>query len=111
MIFKGATKTMKTEKGHRTLSSVSLFIVGLYCLFNSLLMLEVMYAKGTLSAFADTVFFIDLFTWHVYGLFAIISFIIKVSEKNKYSKLNVFLHLIFMLISFFEIYWMIQKAF
>ncbi len=101
---------MKTEKRHSGFSAVSLFIVALYCLLNSLLMFEWMYTKGTLSAFADTVFFIDLFTWHIYGLFAIISFLIKVSKKNS-SKRYSFLHLIFMLISFFEIYWIIQNAF
>ena len=102
---------MKTESENRKSSVASLFIVGFYCLINTVFMCEYFVAKGTLSVFANIVFTIDLFTWHIYGLFAIISFIVKVFKKNQYSKLNIFLHLIFMMISLFEICYMIQIAF
>lgn len=71
--------------------------------------------QGTLSAFADIVFFVDLFTWHIYGIFAIVSFIVKVFMINKYkskcSIANVILHFMLMTVSFIEIYHMIQNAF
>ncbi len=101
---------MKAEKKHSVFSAISLSVVAVYCLINSLFMCEWFFTKGTLSVFANIVFSIDLFTWHIYGLFATISLFIKVSKKSS-TKRNCFLHLILMLISFFEIYWMIQNAF
>ena len=98
---------MKCENRKGSSSSISLCIVAVYCVLNSLFMCEYFLVNGTLSFFANIVFAIDLLTWHIYGLFAIISFIYKVFKKNKYSKLNIFLHLIFMVISFFEICYMI----
>ncbi len=101
---------MKSEKKSSGFSIISLCIVTVYFLINSLFVCEWLSSKGTLSVFSNIVFTIDLFTWHIYCLFATISFFVKVSKKNS-SKWNSFLHLIFMLISFFEIYWMIQNAF
>ena len=84
-------------------------------MLNSLLMLEWMNMRGTLSAFADVVFAIDLFTWHIYGIFAIISLIIKIFNAKdfcaKHTKLNIATHTVLMLISFAEIYILIQNGF
>lgn len=106
---------MKTESGFKRFSVISLGVVVVYFLLNGLLVLEWLNMQGTLSLFADVVFFIDLFTWHIYGLFAIISFIVKACSVNKYRSkglsLNVVLHFIFTIASFFEIYHMIQNAF
>ena len=106
---------MKSESKYKSLSSASLFIVALYCLFNSLLVLIWLNTRGTLSAFATVLFTVDLFTWHIYGLFAIITFIIKVSGRKEFRfkglDRNIILHFIFMVVSFLEIYHMMQNAF
>ncbi len=106
---------MKSESKYKSLSSASLFIVALYCLFNSLLVLIWLNTRGTLSAFATVLFTVDLFTWHIYVLFALITFIIKVSGRKYFSfkglDRNIILHFIFMVVSFLEIYHMMQNAF
>ena len=100
---------------YKRLSYFSLFVVTVYFILNSYLVLEWLNMQGILSAFADIVFLLDLFTWHIYGLFAIMSFIVKLFYRKKYESKslnrNIFLHFIFMMVSFFEIYHMIQNAF
>ena len=97
------------------LASASFFFVTVYFLLNTALMIEWMNMQGTLSVFADVVFTIDLFTWHIYGLFAIMGFLIRVyinkNESSNSSKIKTALHFILMLISFVEICHMIQNAF
>ncbi len=106
---------MKSESKYKSFSAVSLFVVTLYFLLNTVFVLEWINMQGTLSVFANAVFMMDLFTWHIYGAFAIISFIIKVIYSNKYSgkkvRLNIVLHFIFTVISLVEIYQMIQNGF
>lgn len=106
---------MKEKNRSIILSGFSLFTVTVYFLLNSAFMLEWYLAKGVLSAFSNAVFTLDLFTWHIYGLFAILTFIIRIFSVNRQSsraaRLNAVLHLVFMSISFFEIYYMIQIAF
>ena len=106
---------MKSESKYKSFSSVSIFVITVYFLLNTILVIEWLNMQGTLSAFADVVFFIDLFTWHIYGIFAIVSFIVKAfminKNKSKYSIANVILHFILMTVSFIEIYHMIQNAF
>ena len=58
------------------LASAGFFFVTVYFLLNTALLIEWMNMQGTLSVFADVVFTIDLFTWHIYGLFAIMGFLI-----------------------------------
>ena len=97
------------------LASASFFFVTVYFLMNTALLIEWLNMQGTLSAFASVAFTIDCFTWHIYGLFAVIGFLIRVYiDKNKssnHSKIKTALHFILMLISFVEICHMIQNAF
>ena len=103
---------MKSEMLRKSLSTFSLIVVAVYFLINSLLLLELLFVGGTLSVFADIVFAVDLFTWHIYGLFSIITFIIKITDTEfARSRANSALHLVFMILSFFEIFYFIQYAF
>ena len=106
---------MKSKERNNILSSFSLCVVTVYFVLNSLLMIEWLNMRVTLSMFADVVFGIDLFTWHIYGAFAIISLIIKIFNAkdfgNKGTKLNIAVHSVLMLISFAEIYMLIQNGF
>lgn len=93
----------------------SLVVVIVYFILNSILILEWLNMQGVLSFFADIAFAIDLFTWHIYGVFAIISLIVKIIKAKEFgtehTKLNIALHSVFMLISFTEIYMLMQNGF
>lgn len=105
---------MKYESRLRSLSSFSFFIVSLYFVLNSILVIEWLNMQGTLSAFANVVFTVDCFTWHIYGIIALVGFVIRVvgkKERNVSSMVYIILHFLFMTVSFFEIFHMIQNAF
>lgn len=99
----------------RFLPGFSLSVVTVYFVLNSLLLLEWLNMQGTLSAFANVVFTVDCFTWHIYGLIAIIGFVIRFvldyKIRSTKARVNLILHFLLMIISFFEIYFMIQNAF
>ena len=106
---------MKYESRLRSLSSFSFFIVSLYFVLNSILVIEWLNMQGTLSAFANVVFTVDCFTWHIYGILAIIGFIFRVvainKNRDKKAVIYLILHFLFMTVSFFEIFHMMQNAF
>lgn len=105
---------MKYESRLRSLSSFSFFIVSLYFVLNSILVIEWLNMQGTLSAFANVVFTVDCFTWHIYGIIALVGFVIRVvgkKERNVSSMVYIILHFLFMSVSFFEIFHMMQNAF
>ena len=105
---------MKYESRFRSLSSFSFFIVSLYFVLNSILVIEWLNMQGTLSAFANVVFTVDCFTWHIYGIIALVGFVIRVvgkKERNVSSMVYIILHFLFMTVSFFEIFHMMQNAF
>ncbi len=105
---------MKYESRLRSLSSFSFFIVSLYFVLNSILVIEWLNMQGTLSAFANVVFTVDCFTWHIYGIIALVGFVIRVvgkKERNVSSMVYIILHFLLMTVSFFEIFHMMQNAF
>ncbi len=106
---------MKSKSKLKVLSAFSFFIVTLYFLLNTILLLEWLNMQGTLSAFATTVFTVDCFTWHIYGVIAIVGFILRVAsiDKNRDKRAIIYaiLHFVFMIVSFFEIFHMMQNAF
>ena len=106
---------MKEKNRSIILSGFSFFTVTVYFLLNTVLLLEWLNMQGTLSAFANVVFTVDCFTWHIYGLIAIIGFVIRFVSDYKIrsikARVNLILHFLLMIISFFEIYFMIQNAF
>lgn len=102
---------MNPVKRYNLFSMISLCIVGFYCAVNIPLML----VQSTYNDFLAAIYFIDAYTWHIYGLFAIISFIVKLfmeKENNteKY-KTNIILHTVFMLVSFAEILYIFGSPF
>ena len=111
---------MNTEKKYNqffktSLPAFSFFIVTVYFLFNSILELEWLNMQGTLSAFSSVIFTVDCFTWHIYGVIAIAGFILRLVSINKNSDkrtvIYTILHFVFMALSFFEIFHMMQNAF
>lgn len=108
------------SKKYKIFSNISLIIVGFYCLMNAVMMLGwgPRFDSEIYFFITDAVLFIDLWTWHIYGLFAIISLIIKVfmlcKKKlafNTSSIINIILHFLFSVVSFFEIYWIFENSF
>ncbi len=102
---------MNPVKRYRLFSMISLLIVGFYCIVNIPLMLSETADNTVIAA----IYFVDAYTWHVYGLFAIISLIVKLfmeKENNieKY-KLNIILHTVFMLLSFAQILYIFGSPF
>ncbi len=67
--------------------------------------------------FAEAVLFVDLCTWHIFIVFAVISFIIKIvlvckgKLELKGMSSNLILHFLFSLISVAEIYWIFENSF
>ena len=77
-------------------------------------------AQGNMSFIGEFVLGIDVFTWHIYGIFSIITLIIKlysngvdVDNKLRIKWLDVqsVLHFVFMLISFGGIYYLFENCF
>ena len=102
---------MNPVKRYNLFSMISLCIVGFYCVVNIPLMLS----QSTHNAVLAAIYFIDGYTWHIYGLFAIISFIVKLfmekeNNKEKY-KLNLILHTVFMVASFAEMLFIFGNPF
>ena len=106
---------MKSKTKYKIISALSFFIVTVYFLLNTALVIEWLNMQGTLSAFATAVFTVDCFTWHIYGVIAIVGFISRVAsiDKNRDKRAIIYaiLHFVFMIVSFFEIYHLMQNAF
>ena len=63
-------------------------------------------------------FYIDLFTWHIFGIFSLVAFIVKIimwakrgELFKKNSILNIILHLLFTVAAFGEIWWILAESF
>lgn len=106
---------MKYESKCKIFLTISLIVITLYFLLNTAFILEWLNVQGTLSAFANVVFTLDCFTWYIYGMLAVISFGVRIyslrNENSTVSKTKTVLHFVLILISFFEIYHIIQNAF
>ncbi len=118
MILRGE-KFMLSKKYER-FSKVSLWICLYYFLSNSYILLcwgprfNNMFFLELLKMFL----MFDLCTWHIYGIFAILSLVIKLVKifkipaiERKNQIINIILHLIFMSISLFQIFWIFKNGF
>lgn len=63
-------------------------------------------------------FYIDLFTWHIFGVFSVAAFIVKIIMWAKRGELfkknsivNLILHLLFTVAAFGEIWWIFENSF
>ena len=107
-------------KRQKLFSDISLGIVGFYFAINLLMFSYCIIDFPDLKIFEliylliDKILFpIDLFTWHVFGIFAIVSFLIKLSyiRKNKEEKIKELLHFIMSGVTFFLIYYIFESSF
>ncbi len=105
----------------KLLSNVGFFITVIYCIFNvtAIILIEPeLWDKA--QWLTDIVLGIDVFTWHIFGIFSIFTFIMKLwlntkSVEDKANK-NLFdvqsiLHLLFMAVSFIGIYYIFENSF
>ena len=106
-----------TKKILNALASTGSIITYIYCIMNLLAIpLVIMIPLDEVSFFTDPIFIIDGFTWHVYGIFSIITFIIKLtslsySEKSASLKKATLLHLVAMIVSFAAIIYIFYNFF
>ena len=101
------------NKAYKIFSVISLLIPAFYCIANLLmiLLLKMSISENDIAVgIVGSVFSLDVVTWHIYGIFAIATLIIKYLKDNKY-KTNTIFHAIFMVVSFAEIYYIIARAF
>lgn len=110
------------SKKYDIFSKVSLAVVGFYCIANTLLIVGWGPKFGGLLLkvymfLADIILFIDLSTWHIFFLFAAISFVVKIAllckgkSAFKGTLFNLIFHLLFSIVSVAEIYWIFENSF
>lgn len=98
------------NKKYKAFSLLSLIVTSIYCILNVWSCLSLRF--GILSSpILEIVLPLDVYTWHVYGLFAVFSLIIKfiMVIKNRKSINSLFLtdlilHFAFSSVSLFMIY-------
>ena len=101
-------------------AKISLWITAYYFVSNFLL-LPLWWEAPTFNIFHGVFlipFYIDVFTWHIFGIFSLAAFIIKIiiwAKKKKLLKknslVNLFMHLIFTVAAFGEIWWIFENSF
>lgn len=101
-------------------AKISLWITAYY-FFSNLLILPVWWDFEIFQFFIDLLnllFFIDIFTWHIFGVFSLVAFIIKIIIWAKRGELfkkkaiiNLILHLVFTVAAFGEIWWIFENSF
>lgn len=105
----------------KLLTNIGFIVTAVYAVFNLLAATITEYGfSDNVWWIADIVLGIDVFTWIIYGVFSIATFLIKLwmnsknsdSDKNK-KLLDVqsVMHFLFMLISFGGIYYLFENSF
>lgn len=101
----------------KLLIKAGLIITVLYGLLNLLAIVD---AQGNLGFIGELALSVDVYTWHIYGVFSIITLIIRLSSnstevdngsREKWLDIQSVLHFIFMLISFGGIYYLFENCF
>lgn len=94
------------------------FLITLF--YGVLNLAAVLDAQGNMSFIGEFVLGIDVFTWHIYGIFSIVTLIIKLYSngvdvdnklRKKWLDVQSVLHFVFMLISFGGIYYLFENCF
>ena len=101
-------------------AKISLWITAYY-FFSNLISIPLWWGTAISDIFGYLIeipFTIDLFTWHIFGVFSIASFIIKTviwakrkELLNKNSLINLILHILFTVAAFGEIWWIFENSF
>lgn len=95
-----------TKKILNAIAATGSIITYIYCVMNLMAIILVFTIPlDAVSFLTDPIFIIDGFTWHVYGIFSILTFIIKLtslgySDGNSSLKKSTLSHLVAMIISF-----------
>lgn len=101
----------------KTLSYISLVTTAFYAVTNLFsLFLMNRFEWDRIAGVTEFTLGIDVYSWHIYGIFAVVAFVIKLcdllnGEKNKWMYINITLHFLFMSLSFIGIYYMFQNCF
>lgn len=102
-------------KRQKLFSNISLGIVIFYFAINLFMFLCFKIdIPHFLFVLVDKVLFpIDLFTWHVFGIFAVISFFVKLGYigKNKQEIIKELIHISFTVLTFLLIFFIFENSF
>ncbi len=98
-------------------SSIIVYIYGLINLLSFICMEFLPWEK--FGGFVEMVLGLDIFTWLIFGLFAIVTWLVKLnicmknneSACSKFQKVDVVLHILFSIISFVNMYFLFHRAF
>ncbi|MGN0486931.1 MAG: hypothetical protein ACI4GB_06820 [Acutalibacteraceae bacterium] len=111
---------MKT-KSYNILSWVSLTITALYGISNLAAMILInLLSSDKIQPFIETVLTVDVYTWHIFGVFSIVSLLMKGAKSLKHEEdnpenthfdWNVLFHLLFMVMSFIGIAYLFKSCF
>ena len=116
-IMKLKSKTKGLYNMRKLLIKAGLIITVLYGLLNLLAIVD---AQGNLGFIGELALSVDVYTWHIYGVFSIITLIIRLSSnstevdngsREKWLDIQSVLHFIFILISFGGIYYLFENCF
>ncbi len=107
-------------KRQKLFSDISLGTVVIYFLINLLMFLYCVIDFPDFAIFSfiysiiDKILLpIDLFSWHIFGIFALVSFFIKLGyiRNNKKEKIKELIHLIMTGATFYFIYYIFECSF
>lgn len=99
------------------LINIGFIITAIYGVLNLLAVIDV---QGNMGFIGDVALSIDVYTWHIYGIFSIVTLFVKLlfnrdevdrGEREKWLDKHSLLHFIFMLISFGGIYYLFENCF
>ena len=89
-------------------------------IYGTLNLIAVIDAQGNMGFIGELALGIDVYTWHIFGFFSIVTLLIRLlfnrdavdrGEKEKWLDVQSVLHLIFMVISFGGIYYLFGNCF
>ena len=101
-------------------AKISLWITGYY-FFSNLISIPLWWGTSISDFFGYLIeipFTIDLFTWHIFGVFSVISLIVKIAIYadrkvlcGRNALINLGLHIFYTVAAFGEIWWIFEKSF
>ena len=114
--LKGGAFMNKTKKILNAIAATGSIITYIYCIMNlSATILAFTIPYDAISFLFNPIFIIDGFTWHIYGIFSILTFIIKLtsigySEGNSSLKKSTLFHFVAMIVRFATIVFIFFNA-
>ena len=98
-------------------TNIGFIVTFIYCILNVAAVIDV---QGNMSFIGDFILGIDVFSWHIYGVFSIVTLLMKLASdskavdnatKAKWLDVQSVLHIVFMLLSFGGIYYLFENCF